>query len=157
MKIANIIYNLFLGALSAMKLNPSDYCDIETTDDYSTLVLKDRSMMTFVRYDGLLSTIDDQIFIQMVDHIDKQLTGLMSQNGYKIGCVFRRDLEANSQLQKVRMLKKQTAKTLDLSMDDLIDEDTNLYSNSVYGEEIYFCLITEPRVLEDIDLQVENE
>lgn len=157
MKIAKIIYNLFLGALSAMKLNPSDYCDIETTDDYSTLVLKDRSMMTFVRYDGLLSTIDDQIFMQMVDHIDKQLTGLMSENGYKIGCIFRRDLEANSQLQKVRLLKKQTAKTLDLSMDDLIDEDINLYSNSVYGEEIYFCLITEPRVLEDIDLQVENE
>ena len=140
-----------------MKIKVTDYCDIETTDDYSTIVLKDRSMMTFVRYDGLLSVIDQPIFDSMIDHVEKQLNGLMSQNGYKIGCLFRRDLESNTVLRKIREQQKNTAFNLNLSMDDLIDENIDLYENTVYGEEVYFCLITQPNVLDKVDFETEAQ
>lgn len=150
MKLSQII----LSVMSALKIHPSDYCDIETTDGFGALVLKDRSLMTLVRYDGLLSTISPATFSQMIHHIESSLNSIMSKNGYQIGCVFRKDLDAHSTLNKVEVQQKITAKKLNLDIDDLIDENIELYQNTVYDEEVYFALITSPIVLDEIELEM---
>ena len=100
MSIADKINSIFLNVLSAARMNSTDYCDIETIDGYSTIVMQNNSMMTFIKYDGLLSTIKPEVFEDMIEGISNELNALMKHNGYKIACVFRKDLDAQSSLKK---------------------------------------------------------
>lgn len=151
MSIADKINSIFLNVLSAARMNSTDYCDIETIDGYSTIVMQNNSMMTFVKYDGLLSTIKPEVFTEMVEGISNELNALMKHNGYKIACVFRKDLDAQSSLKKTELQQKQTTRNLNLNLDDLIEENTEVYRNSVYDEEVYFALITQPSVMDQVE------
>lgn len=151
MAIAEKVNSIFLNVLSAARMNSNDYCDIETIDGYSTIVMQNNSMMTFVKYDGLLSTIMPEVFVDMIEGISNELNALMKHNGYKIACVFRKDLDAQSSLKKTELQQKQTTRNLNLSLDDLIEENTEVYRNSVYDEEVYFALITQPSVMDKVE------
>lgn len=149
--------NILLNISSAMKMHTSDYCDIETIDGYQTIVLKNRSMMTLVRYDGLLSTISYGTFNDMLDNVSNEINNMMKKNGHRIGCVFRKDLDAQSSLERVRRTKIATANKLKLDLIDLIEEDVAIYRDAVYDEEVYFALITQPSVLDKVEIQTMSE
>lgn len=148
MAISEKISSMFLNVLSAARMNSNDYCEIETIDGQSTIVMQNSSMMTFIKYDGLLSTIMPEVFTAMIEGISDELNALMKHNGYKIACVFRKDLDAQSSLQKVANMQRQTTRNLGLNLDDLIEENMEVYRKSVYDEEVYFALITQPCVLD---------
>lgn len=152
MSIGKKINSIILNVLSAAKMNTNDYCDIETIDDNTTIVFKNRSMMTLIRYDGLLSTIDEDVFHDMVESMAAEIRGLMRSNGYKIGCVFRKDLDAQSSLRDVEAIQKQVTAGINLNFDDLIEENIDIYRDSVYDEEVYFALITQPSALDKIEI-----
>lgn len=152
-KISNVLMNI----LGALKLHSTDYCGIETVDGTQAIVMNNRSMMTLIRYDGLLSTVNYPTFDDMLHRIAGDLNNLMRRNGYKIACVFRKDLDAQSSLERIERIQKATAKKLNLEIDDLIDENMELYRNSVYDESVYFALITEPSVLDKVEVEVMAE
>lgn len=144
--------------MSAAKMNSNDYCDIETIDGGSTIVFKNRSMMTLIRYDGLLSTIEPQVFVDMVETMSSEIRQLMrDKTGYKIGCVFRKDLDSQSSLRRVEAIQKQTTRHINLNLDDLIEENIDIYRKSVYDEEVYFALITQPSVLDKVEQESSEE
>lgn len=151
MSFGKKLNSIILNVLSAAKMNTNDYSDIETIDDQTTIVFKNRSMMTLVRYDGLLSTIDEDVFFDMTENMAAQLRKLMRTNGYKIACVFRKDLDAQSSLRNVEAIQKQTTRGINLDLDDLIEENVDMYRDSVYDEEVYFALITQPCVLDKVE------
>lgn len=157
MSISEKFNSIILNVLSAAKMNSNDYCDIETIDDSTTIVFKNRSMMTLIRYDGLLSTIDEFIFHEMIEGMSSEIRNLMRSNGYKIACVFRKDLDAQSSLRRVEAIQKQTTRALNLNLDDLIEENIDIYRDSVYDEEVYFALITQPSALEKTEVETSME
>lgn len=142
---------ILLSIMSTLKTDASDYCDISTVDGYQNIIFKDGSMMTLVSYQGMLSTVSKTTFRNMILNVSSSLSGLMNNNGYKIACVFRKDLDAFSSLVSVENSQKATAAKLGLELDDLIEENIELYRNSVYDEEVIFGLITAPSVLDDIE------
>lgn len=158
MSISSKLNSIILNVLSAAKMNSEDYCEIETVDGGSTIVFKNRAMMTLIRYDGLLSTIGEEVFIEMIDTISDEIKGLMrDKTGYRIGCVFRKDLDAQSSLRRVEAIQKQTTRNVNLDLDDLIEENIDIYRNSVYDEEVYFALITQPSILDKVEQESADE
>lgn len=157
MSIGKKLNSIILNVLSAAKMNTNDYCDIETVDGSTTIVFKDRSMMTLIRYDGLLSTIDEDVFRDMVESMASEIRNLMRNNGYKIACVFRKDLDAQSSLRDVEAIQKQVTNGISLNLDDLIEENIDIYRDSVYDEEVYFALITQPSALDKFEIETSVE
>lgn len=145
------LQTILLSIKSALKTNSQDYCDIETVDGEYTIVFKDGTMMTLIQYHGVLSSISNQTLENMIYHVSDELNNLMKNAGYRFGCVFRKDLDAFSSLVKIENIQKKTAENIELDINDLIEENIDLYRKSVYDEEVFFALMTDMRVLDAVE------
>lgn len=157
MSIVNNVQNIVLSILHALKANVEDYCDLETTDGPTELVFKNGGMMTLIRYDGLLSMITRDIFDGMNDRLTEEMAPFLNKSGHKVCMMFRRDLDANSSLQTINQLQKQTCERLNLDLGYLIDENTEIYEKYIYDEECYIALITLPSVLDKVERENHEE
>lgn len=144
---------IILSIMSSLKAHSSDYCDIQTVDGYENIIFKNGSMMTLVEYNGMLSTVSRDTFRTMINDVSSQLQNLMGNSGYKIACVFRKDLDAFSSLVSVEKNQKTTARKIGLDLDDLIEENIELYRNAVYDESVIFGLITDQSALDEVEKQ----
>lgn len=144
---------IILSIMSSLKAHSSDYCDIQTVDGYQNIIFKNGSMMTLVEYNGMLSTVSRDTFRTMINDVSNQLQNLMGNSGYKIACVFRKDLDAFSSLVAVEKNQKITARKIGLDLDDLIEENIELYRNAVYDESVIFGLITDQSALDEVERQ----
>ncbi|MBO6223848.1 MAG: hypothetical protein J6N72_00095, partial [Psychrobacter sp.] len=157
MSLSDGLYNFLLMLTSALKTNIDDYCDIEVTDGKYNIAMKDGTLLTLIRYDGLLSLVPYRVVNDMCDDMDDRLKQFMNKGGHKIGFVFRRDLDANSSIARIEKSKRVTAKKLSLDVLDLIEEESQIYSKRVYDEECYVALITQPSVLDKVELSTNAE
>ena len=157
MSLAGSLYNFLLTITSALKTNIDDYCEIEVTEGKYNIVFKDGTLMTILRYDGLLSVVPYETVSDMCDDIDDRLKTFMNKGGHKIGFVFRRDLDANSAIARIERSKRVTAENLSLDVADLIEEERFIYSSRVYEEECYVAMITMPSVLDKVDMSTNAE
>lgn len=144
--------SILLSAFSTFKLHPEDYCDIETIDGPYNIVFANGSIMTFIKYEGLTSVISVSEFDVMIDSLTRETNSFFLNSGHKIACVFRKDLDTYHLLEKTEQLQKATAHRLKLDVGDLIDENISLYEKGVYNEETWFALITQPSVLDKIEM-----
>lgn len=150
----NAIQNNILSILSMLKVSNEDYCDIETIDSGSNIVLKDGSLMTFFKYEGMMSLMTPNEFFHYVDYISGQIGNFMSKPGYKIGVLFRKDLDSYTLLEKTEAIQKSVANRVGLNLEDLIEENIEIYKNGVYNEEVWFVAITKPTTLDKIEAEV---
>lgn len=134
-------------------MHSSDYCDLETVSGSDTLVFKDGTMLTLLRYNGMLSQVSGINFVKMIDQMADHLNNLMLNSGYKIVCVFRKDLDAFSSLAQIEATKKMTVDKLQLNLRDIIEEAIEAARNSVYDEEVYFGLMTNRHSLDAVEIE----
>lgn len=151
------LQSVIISALSALKTHNEDYCDIETIDSGSNIVFKNGAMMTLFKYDGLMSLPTPDEFFDLVNFLAKELNSLMQKPGYKIACVFRKDLDSYPLVEQSEKVQKTTARKIGLDLEALIDENIEIYKNGVYNEEVWFALITQPMVLDKIEVEMLKE
>lgn len=151
------IQSVIISALGALKTHNEDYCDIETIDSGSNIVFKNGSMMTLFKYEGLMSLITADEFFDLIEFVSQELNSLMQRPGYKIACIFRKDLDSYPLVEQSEKVQKATAAKIGLDLTDLIDENINIYKNGVYNEEVWFALITQPMVLDKIEVDAIKE
>lgn len=157
MSLSESFYNLLLTITSVLKTNIDSYCDIEVTDGRYNIVMKDGTLMTVLRYEGLLSAVSYDTFDQMCYSMEDRLKQFMNKGGHKIGFVFRRDLDANSSIARIEKSKKVAAANQNLNVEYLIEEERRIYESRVYDEECYIALITQPSVLDKVELSTNAE
>lgn len=148
-----VIKQILLSIMSSLKMHSSDYCDVETIAGTETIVFKDSTMLSIIRYNGLLSQVSGDSFGRMVDQIANNLNGLMQNSGYKIVCTFRKDLDAFSSLANIEATKKLSVKKLHLDWNDIIEESVDLARAKVYDEEVYFGLMTNLNALDVVEAE----
>lgn len=134
-------------------MHSSDYCDLETVSGFETLVFKDGTMLTLLRYNGMLSQVSGSNFVRMIDQMADHLNNIMLNSGYKIVCVFRKDLDAFSSLAQIEATKKATAAKLQLNVKDIIEEAIEAARSNVYDEEVYFGLMTNMKSLDAVEIE----
>lgn len=147
------IKQIILSIMSSLKMHSSDYCDLETVSGFETLVFKDGTMLSLLRYNGMLSQVSGVNFIRMIDQMSDSLNNIMQNSGYKIVCVFRKDLDAFSNLARVEATKKTSIKKTQLQLADIIEESIETAKGNVYDEEVYFGLMTNMKALDAVEIE----
>ncbi|WP_417651523.1 ATP-binding protein [Acinetobacter baumannii] len=146
---------LILVSLAKMfKASANDYCEIETVDGRFNLVMQDGTMVTILKYEGIRSTIDyHQTFMGEIDRLNNYLkNNLNAVNSHKIMVLFRRDDAVNSELNRIVDIQKNTARKVNIRLDSFIDEMRDVYAPYIYDEEIYFALMTNPKILDKSEI-----
>lgn len=146
-----------LGIMHSLKSSVTDYCDIETIDGDFNIVLQNGALMTILAYDGTRTIIGENVFNSQIETISNSLNSFLSKSGHQFGMVFRRDLNATSDLYTVAESKKATAERLGLDFDDLIDETVDVYSKFVYDETNYIVLISHKSLLDKAEIELERK
>lgn len=134
-------------------MHSSDYCDLETVSGFETLVFKDGTMLSILRYNGMLSQVSGSNFVKMIDQMAEHLNNIMLNSGYKIVCVFRKDLDAFSSLAQIQATKNLTVDKLQLDLRDIIEESIEAARSNVYDEEVYFGLMTNIKSLDAVEIE----
>ena len=154
---------IILHVLSALKTEITDYCSIETIDgEFSTptkqvLIYKDGTCASIIRFNGITSVLGREHFFEIVNQITRTLHPFFSQRGHMIQVVFRKDLDATDSLEKLGKIQKETAKKLELEIDDLIDESIDKYKQYVYEEDCYFVLWSKPVLLDKVEVKIDRD
>lgn len=112
------IQSVIISALGALKTHNEDYCDIETIDSGNNIVFKNGSMMTLFKYEGLMSLITADEFFDLIEFVSQELNSLMQKPGYKIACIFRKDLDSYPLVEQSEKVQKSTAAKIGLDLNE---------------------------------------
>ena len=158
-KLDVIIMNL----LKAFDSQITNLCDIETIDghfsapDKSVLVYKDGSCASIFRFNGIANVIGSSDYEMIIEQLTRTLEPFFKNRGHQLQVVFRKDLDASDSLDLVSSIQKHTARTLQLDIEDLIEESRDKYKTFVYEEDCYFVLISRTALLDRTEVRMDNE
>lgn len=125
-----------------------NYCMLETADDKHTLVAKDGSLVSIIRIFGAKFLVGPDEFEKMHIDITRSLQTSLSRPGHAIQLYFTHDKEnVEKELENILVPAKQTAKRLQLSLDDLFSERVSNLKRFCASEAMYIVLWTRPTVM----------
>lgn len=147
----------YLG--SAGKQSISNYVDMETANDETTLVSKDGSLVSIIEIKGIKSLISAHTFEdKVVTPVKTSLQSLFESKGHKIQVWFEVDHDRTKRaIQEVLKPSRETAKTLGLDMDDLLTERENNLAHYACTESCFMALWSTPAALSKNDQTNEKE
>lgn len=139
--------------MSALKFHVNDYCDLETTHGNS-LVAKDGSMATILRYDGFRSLIGRNEYARFIEDLADGMEPFMTNRGHQMQFVFFRDDDPDDELRRVLQPSYETCAALELDLTDLLDEKIDIHRSLCMNEQVFLVLWTRPSVLDPVEVKL---
>lgn len=145
----NGLDSFFMWLNSTLKQNLADYCDLETAHDTYSLVSKDGSLLTVLKLDGFKSLINtDSFYNKISEPVSSGLDPFMSKSGHMIQFWFSSDPTRSEYIVKKALDPSyETAKRLELDLEEILDERVSHISSRAVYEECYIVLWTRPSYL----------
>ena len=137
-------FDCFLAwAGTSLKQTTASYCDIQTADSPTVLVAHDGSLVSIIRLSGTRALVGEAEFRYIHEGLQQSLQTAMSQPGHLMQVVFgyNRD-EVRDQLIEILSPAEETARRLDLHLEDLFKERVDHLSQYCGYEEVYLVLWT---------------
>ena len=133
---------------SALGQSTASYCEVQTADSPTVLVGNDGSLISVLRIDGVKALIGDAEFDSIQEGLRHSLQTTMSRKGHSVQVYFsyNRD-EVGEEIEHIFEPARQTAKRLNLVLDDLFSERVSYLAKYCAREEVYIVLWTRPGVL----------
>lgn len=131
------------------KQSISDYCDIETSFEEGVLASKDGSLLSIIEIHGVRTLLGETNFLDnIVIPLRTALQTRFDSKGHKIQFWFQVDHDnTQREIRKILEPARETAKSLNLDMEDLfMERETNL-SRWTAAESCYLVLWTTSDVL----------
>lgn len=154
------MYSVVRAITKFLKMGMYDYCNIESVDCINTqseelsddkiessdvFVTKDGGLLTVMEVKGTLSIVGDTRFQNQIQTLVDNLSGDLSQPGFKIEFVFKRDASMSSRpIEKSLKGIRNTIKNLNLEVDELVDERESILSTKTCYERCYIVITTLP-------------
>lgn len=130
---------------TSLKQTTSSYCDLETAENQTTLVAKDGSLLSVLHIQGSTGLVGSTEFNRLHHGISQSLQATLSRAGHSLQVLFTYDRDAVKQeITDNFGPAMQTAKELELNLDDLFDERIDYISQYCAKESVYFVLWTRP-------------
>lgn len=133
---------------SGVKQNNENYCDVQTVDSDSVLVNHDGGLFSIIELYGAVALVGHEEFERIHSGILQSLSSTFSRPGHSMQVFYgyaKDDIE--KAVAKNFESTRQTAKRLDLSVDDLIDERIEFLGRYCSDERVFIALYTHPTVL----------
>ena len=141
--------DVFLSWLSSgLKQTTESYCEIQTADSATVLVANDGSLVSVLRVEGVKALVGSEEFSRLQEGLLHGLQTTMSHSGHAIQVYFSYNKEeVAEEIINVLEPARETAKRLNLALDDLFNERVNYLSGYCAHEEVFLVLWTKPTVL----------
>src|SRR5579864_6193439 len=121
------------------------YCDLETADDKNTLVARDGSLVSVIRFYGVTKLVGTEEFDSIHRGLTQSLQATLKRPGHVVQVYFCYDKGAvKPELEEILSPARATATRLQMSLDDLFKERVDYLSKYTAHEELYFVLWTRP-------------
>jgi intracellular multiplication protein IcmB len=158
------MYGLVRSVSKFFKMGMYDYCNLESVDCISTketeedsedkivesdvFVTKDGGLLSVIEVAGTLSIVGTKRFEDQLDQLIDNLSGALSEQGYRLQFVFTRDPEISDRplAPSINAIKK-TVKTLQLDIEDMIEEREKILTKKTCYEKCYLIVTTLPSKL----------
>lgn len=139
--------------MSMLKFHINDYCDLETTWGNS-LVAKDGSMATILKYNGFRSLIGKGEFQDFTRSLSDGMEQFLGHRGHQIQIVFHRDEDPSEEVNRLLQPSYETAERIGLQITDLLDEKKEVAAQYCMSEHIYIVVWTRPAVLDPVEVKL---
>ncbi len=145
-----------VAVLMASLRQPIDsFIQLETSDDETTLVAGDGSLVTFIKLYGARQIIGDEEYKWIVEQATLKLGARMDRPGYALQIYFSRDSSlAEQDIDGIMNNNRMAARAMDLDLADLLSERARNLTRHISHEDIFFVLWTRPSVLSKAELNV---
>jgi len=160
--VDNLDALLAYGARGIWRTNPREFLDLATTDDNTTFVLRDGTLMTVVRVRGLTNTLQGQEMVDLIGEISEIMgRDLLRSGNHSLAISFEFDPDAAYQyafdsLRSTRL----TARKLGMGeiIDEIVEEKSRKLADFCQVENTYLALYTYPSAIaaNELDGQIKE-
>jgi len=142
------IGSLFSWVSTSLKQTTAAYCDVQTADSETVLVAHDGALLSVIKIAGVKSLIGRDEFQHIQAGLQQTLQTVMSQAGHSMQVYFSYNKdEVRGELSSMLNPAMQTAKRLELQLDDLFKERVDHLTKFCAQEEVYVALWTNLKSL----------
>ena len=139
---------------TALRQSVETFIRLETSDDETTIVAEDGSLLTYVRIDGSRTVIGDAEFKKIIEGATIKIGARFDRQGHALQVFYVRDPgRIKKHIQELIGPSYTAARNIGLEMDDVYDERIKHLSKYLSYEEFYFVLWTRPSALTKNELQ----
>lgn len=152
--MANILDSFLAWLSTSLKQTTESYCDLETADSKTDLVAHDGSLISIIHIKGVNALLGTPEFDRLRDGLALTLQAAMSRSGHALQVLFNYDRSGVGNLiDEIYQPAKNTAKRLNLSLEDLFEERKKYLSYYCSEESVYFVFWTRPTTLSNEQFQ----
>jgi icmB protein len=153
--MGSILDARIIGLMAALKTEISDYCDIQTVDGKNCLVTSDGTYGSIIHFNGVKSVISNDQFLSMAQAIADAFEPYLRKLGYNLQVLFVREDDSLPTLKRCADAQRESARSIGLSMGDLIDESVDTLRRYTYQEDCYLVLWTSHSLLNSAEMRKE--
>lgn len=144
--------------MSLMKMRVGDYCDLESVemddDGYGSLIAKDGSMATVVKYEGIKTMMSRADFVDAITAFGISAQAYLGTKGHQVQVVFDRNDDPTPEMEHWLAPSYATAQRLQLDVKEILDEGQRVLARWCSSESIYFVIWTRPSLLAPIEAKL---
>ncbi|HTK83592.1 MAG TPA: type IV secretion protein IcmB [Patescibacteria group bacterium] len=139
---------IFLPFQTALRQSVESFIRLETSDDETTLVAEDGSLVTMLRIDGSRQVIGQTEYEHIITGATLKVGARMDRQGHAIQVFFARDPKRiRAYLEFLIKPSRIAARNMGLEVDDVFGERIDHMSKFLSYEECYYVLWTRSSVL----------
>jgi intracellular multiplication protein IcmB len=143
--ILDVLAGLVAWVDGSLGQQAESYCLLESANDRHTLVGRDGSLVSIIRCQGITFLVGPDEFERIHMGVTHSFQTSLSRAGHGLQMFFSHDKDPiKMDLQRILNPAKDTAKRLNLNLDDLFSERIEFLSQYCATEEMYFVLWTRP-------------
>jgi len=131
-----------------LKQGSSSYTDLQTADSENVLVTNEGGLVSIIKVAGVVGLVGEEEFKRIHGQLFQMLNTSLKELGHTINIHFsyNRD-QVFETIQENYTGSRNTAKKLDLSLDDVLDERVSYMSQYCSAEEVYIVIGTSADLL----------
>ncbi len=146
--ILESIDTFFAWLSTSLRQTTESYCDVETADSPTVLVTHDGTLMSVIRIEGITTLLGSAEFQRLHEGLTLSLQSVMSRAGHAFQVLFNYDREqVVSEITEIFSPARETARRLQLDLDDLFEERIRYISQYCGSESVFFVVWTTPALL----------
>ena len=148
----------FAWLSTSLKQTTESYCDLETADSSTVLVNHDGSLLSIISIKGVTELSGPDEFDRLVEGLTNAFQGPLGRPGHAVQVYFSHDKQnIKKVIRSIYAPAVNTAKKLDLNLEDLFQERVDFLAQYCADEQVYFVLMTRPFNLPSDQLKVANK
>lgn len=143
-----LLEKLILPFQKGFKQSIASLINLETSDNATTLVSVDGSLISYIKVQGSKQIIGDEEYNKIVEASTIKIGARFDRQGHAMQVYFARDPNRiRKELETLIRPSRQTAEACGLEMNDLFNERVSHLERFLTHEECYFVLWTRPTIL----------